>query len=412
MNFMKWILVIVGFLLIWKFLLPLVGLSSSASFWISAVFTLATVLLIGKFWPVMRIPIPFLSGLGVLPLLAIIGITLFMGGALSTWFPSGTVVPSGTTPSGAAASTDACQASVSNKDLVGKAATLYLNGYDKESSTPSTVWDLGSNAWVYRNVQTLAGYKGTTVSTAGTALAGFAVGDTVYVYGGNATVYVAPYSACVNSETPQVNLNSYKLATTGNLQVICYDSTGSATMTAGTSGKADYNLTLGSNDAKFIYCELTVNAANVAFIYDGVAIAKFFNISNVVPVSDDMGNTYTAVAPLLAFQAVNVGTPSTAINKDYIVYQIQSPKIMSQWDTVKVKFKVETTTNNPRTDTDDSATFNGFAVLFIDASNAKANDGSTFLDFYAHTTAQDNAGLAETLTSPAGKDNGALISAQ
>jgi hypothetical protein len=416
---LNWVLVVIGFLLIWKFLLPLVGLNSTASFWLSFAFTLTVVLLIGRFWPMMRIPIPFLHKIGVLPLVVILVVVMAIGGVFAGFgLPSpGASVSGGTaTPSGAAASSGSCAASIANKEILGKASNLYLNGYDKESSTPSTVVDLATSAWIYRNTQDNAGYSSATTATSGTSTAGFAVGDTIYVFGGNSTYYVEPYSACVDSEAKSVNLNAHRLAATTNLQTVCYDSTASATLTAGVSGLTDYNLTLGSSDTKYIYCELTNNVANRAFVYDGIAIAKFYNISNVVPMSDDLGNTYTAVATPLSFQSKNINVSADAatspnINKDYVIYQISSPKILSQWDTVKVKFKVETTSNDPRSSTENSTSFNGFALLWVDAGAARGDDGRTYLDIFSHDVAQDNKGISETLTSPAGKDNGAVIGA-
>jgi hypothetical protein len=415
---LQWVLVVIGFLLIWKFLLPLVGLSSTASFWLSAAFTLTVVLMIGRLWPMMRIPVPFLHKIGWVPLIIILVVILAIGGSFAKWgLPApGAAISTGATPSGAAASTDACKASIGNDAILGKASTLYLNGYDKESNTPSSVVNLGSIGWIYRNIQDSAGYSSATTATSGTSTTGFAVGDTVYVFGGNTSYYIEPYSGCVDSESKSVNLNAHALAATTNLQTVCYDSTGAATLTAGVSSLTDYNLTLGSSDSKFIYCELTVNVANKAFVYDGIAVAKFYNISNVVPVSDDLGDTYTAAATPLSFQSQNVqldasATAGQVINKDYVIYQIQSPKILSQWDTVKVKFKVETTSNDPRASTENTTSFNGFAVVWIDAGPARGDDGKTYLDIYSHDVAQSNKGISETLTSPLGKDNGVLIGA-
>ena len=58
-----------------------------------------------------------------------------------------------------------------------------------------------------------------------------------------------------------------------------------------------------------------------------------------------------------------------------------------------------------------STKFNGFAVVALDATQAKGADGAVYTDYYTHDSAESNVGMTETLTSPLGKDNGVLIAA-
>lgn len=410
-GILKWLFPILAFFVIWQYVLPMVGLSPTTSMILSAVFTLGVVLLLGKFFPVLRLPIPFLSKLNMIVLAVMVAGPLIAGGILS--IPSGETAPGSTYVPNVGTGIGGC--GNINPELIGKSATLNINAWDMESTTPySAAVDLTTGCWLYKNGKEAVNYAAPSADTQDGVLSSkFAVGDMAYIYCGGTTYYTDPYEACINSETFPVNLEIHTMVATSELQITGYDNGGSSALSAGSSNLADYNLTLGANQEDTIYLKLKVNVAANSFQFDGWAIAKLNNITAVEPVNGD-GRSYSQGITPVAFQGIAVATDTSGVNpmtKDYAVWVADNPIMIHQWESIKDQFYVKAGSSNPEANTENSTSMDGFAICAFDGTYSRGADGAVTFGYYTDDVSQSNVGMTETLTNPIGKDNCVLISA-
>lgn len=418
-SLLRWAVPLILLYGIWAYLLPMVGINPATSLILAAMFTLGAVVLVGRFFPAFALPIPMLSRIkpmwaAVLILIPVLTLGMFGLPRLIPNFFAGQISgPIAAVAPVQIVTADVCKSSV-NPELLGSAATLYINAWDMESNTPySVAVDLTTYCYVYRNGNSADNFVTATTDTSAATIAGFSVGDTVYIYCGGSSYYTELFSMCIDSATPAVNLVSHTASATTDLQIVGYDSSGSAALTAGTSSMQDYNMTLGASQEDVFYLKLTNNVANKAFQFDGWAVAKFTNIDECRPTSTE-GRSFTKSASVtfLESQAINVssGTYNNPITKDYVPYVVSSPVLLREWEWIKDKFTIKATSTDPTGGTN-STTFNGVAAVAFDVTYAKGDDGGAHFDFYSHDSGESNVGISETLTSPLGKDNGVLICA-
>ena len=397
----KLIIAAVAALVIWYMAVNYLGFAGG---------TLTTILFVGasllllQYFGLLGLPIPIAKQMALI--LAIGGfIAVFLLGGFSGILQLGEV---GQAPAPTAAG---CYDGVSDETR-GLASTLYLDAWNLEADSPyATAIDFATSCWVYRKVDGTLEYVATTADTSAATLSNVAnVGDVVKIYCGGTTYYGEqnPVEICVEKVSKPVSFDGSAVVST--LQSVGYDSTGSAALTAGTSWASDYNITMGAGEEIVIYVNFKANEANKAFQFGALAIVKFFNISEVKPVSDSLGGTYTEVVTPTAFEGQAVAIGASTINKDYIIYKRNAPLMLHEWDEVKVKFSVKShATNDPIDSVVTNTSFNGFAIIFTDVQNARGADGMPYFDIHDHTTTEANVGFTETLTSPLGKDDGVLV---
>jgi hypothetical protein len=331
---------------------------------------------------------------------------LFLGGVISKWLPGGTVASDADVGEQEGVSASTCRDSVA-PDIRGKAATIRLSAWDLASNTPySAPVDFGTSCWLFKNDR----FVNTTIATNGASVTGFSVGDTVSVYCGG-TSYYAPTAVenfCIDSETPTVDIDAYTVVATTNLATTAYDDQDTVLDAGAPTDGADYNITLGASEEKVISVKQKVNVADKAYNFGGWAIVKFSNITTAEPVSG-----YAAAVTPAFLEAVNVSTGDSGISqfKDYVPYVRSSPLLLEEWDSIKDDFTIKSGSGDPNGG-QNTTNFDGVGFVSFDVTWVRGDDGKMYYDFYDHTSAGSNVGITETITSPIGKDNSCLISAE
>ena len=329
--------------------------------------------------------------------LLLVGYTTW--GWMAGWIP-GAVGP-GAVPSGPCDVTD---------ELRGKASTLDVNAWDMESDTPySAAVDLTTSCQYYKNGAAAVNYIGPSADTAAEELSGFTVGDRVYYYCGGASYYTDPIlGKCITTQREPLTLETHAAVAESNMQIVVYDDTGNTALDAAQSTEfGDYNLTMGAGEEKSIHVKLKNNVADKTYNFCGWAVAKFYNVSKVTP----LGAYTPAVSPLhLDSIDIEINGTTNTLNSDYLFFKT-SPNLMREWDSIKVQFEVESKSGMDPLDQQGAtiAGVNGFAILSKDCQYARGDDGTMTEDFYAHTSAQADVGVAETETSPRGKQTGVQV---
>jgi len=402
----KWIMFLGLLALVYFFLAPYFGLGGSL---VAVLALTAAVALTLDFIGIRAFPIRFNKKF---LMILMVGSWLLVA-SMAGW-GLGKFLPSPAAISAPEQVTDVSCADKVSAEIRGKAATLYLNAWDQESNTPySSAVDLSTNCWVYKNGNSASDYVRTTSDTSDGTLTGFSVGDTIYIYCGGSSYYVDPLEGlCIDSETPNIDLNAHAIASESNLQMTLYDDTGSSTLTADTGGDCDYTMSQGAGSEDSIYAKLKVNVANKAYHFGGWAVATFYNISKVEPQHEE--GVYTKVGTPQHLESVDIVTNSTnskSITEDYVFYKIDRPILLHEWDSIKEQFVVEADdTNAPVGDcTASPDTLNGFAILAKDVTYSRGADGVVYFDAYTHDASESDVGLDETETSPAGKQTGVLV---
>ena len=396
----RWIGFAILLALSWLFLAPMIGISG----WLNVLIFSAALALTLDFLGIFKV-FPFRLKKNV-ALILMIGLWAFLGFQLG-WFgqfpPTAQVTqPAPTTPAG-------CWESIS-PEIRGTSATLTLNAWDLESNTPySSAVD--TTVYLYRNGNDATDYVTSSSDTSAASITGFAVGDTVYIYGGDSSYYVEPVEGlCIDAQQKSVSIDAHRIAAESDLQITGYDDTGSATLSAGTSNEDDYYITMGAGEEKAIYLKLKVNAANKAYQFCAWGVATFYNISSVEP--QNVEGTYTKVATPKHMESVAIKVNETSgatITEDYVVYKLSSPILLHEWDSIKEQFVVESDSTNDPQGNGGTTNLNGFAIIAKDCAWARGEDGRMYFDFYQHDSSEADVGLDETETSPYGKQTGVII---
>jgi len=285
--------------------------------------------------------------------------------------------------------------------LSGKAATIYINAYDKED------YSLGE---VYPNYYVVDSAGNFIVDGVNANSANSVVGEVLSFYGkDDGTYYVDPkLNWKVPNEAPTVNLDAHTSMAEAGGVVTGYDRTGSATLTADddADNTNDYSMTLGANQEETFFLEL--QNTDSESLYQVGAICVFWNndIAEVTVESD--GWTKVDMPKSIRDASISIANDAgTAFTMDYDQCYVPSKPIqLHEWDRLKVEFKVKAGTNNPSANAGDS-----FGAIFLDSGYYKGSDGKVYLDFYTHDNEESTSavGIDETEASPQGLQIGAAI---
>lgn len=299
-----------------------------------------------------------------------------------------------------------------NPDNVGESATISLNAWDLESNTPYS-GAVNTTCWLYKNGNSATDYVKIITDTDTEEETGFAMGDTIYIYCGDTSYYTDPLEGyCIKEERPTINLNSHAIVAESNMQITGYDDTGGTALSAGTSTQEDYYVTMGADEEQSVYLKLKNNVANKAYDHCAWGTVVMGNLSSFKPAS---GYTKVETPDSMSNIAVAVNeTGSIAVTSSYLMYK-RNEGIMRlhEWQSIKPEFVIKSGTNDPlQTDNNDDANPSLAIAISMDCQYAKGTDGVPYRDFYAHTSSEADVGLAETETSPLGKQVGVIIEAR
>lgn len=427
----SWIISILVFLFVYMFGVAFVGITPGSLIAMSVpAFLFALTTLFALKWVGVIEAFPFLpinkqAAMYATIILLVVGI--FTMGWFANFLPflssasvTGTTV-TGLTTGSQSQITAACDKAKLCGDSACPASTIDVNAFDLASTTPGTPVDLTTGCWIFRN----GVYVGQSADTSAATL-NAAVGDSFSIYCGGTSYYCEPVeNQCIKSSRDQIKINCYGAAAESDMQVTGYDKSMNS-LSSGTATQDDYYITLGASATDKDYFELMVNSNTKTYQLGAIGTAKFTNITRVEPLSFNFNGKFTSGS----YSWKVVGTPqwaqsvailvnetatTTAITKDYTTYRLQKAGqdaiiLLNKWEYVTIPVEIESSSSDPIAHSGTSS-LNGYAVLFMDAQKSiSSNNDAIYTDIWDHaTTTQSDVGLAETETSPLGKQVGALV---
>jgi hypothetical protein len=294
------------------------------------------------------------------------------------------------------------QARAINPDLVGKAAQVVANAYDQEANAPTSA-ALDAPVWLY---DANGRYVKEETDTTDGDFDGFAVGDVLNMYGGNASFYVDPKTdVCITRERYSVELAIHNVTIETDLAISGYDSDMNA-LTTGNSTVSDYNITLGADAEDTITIKLKMDAANQAFQLGGVATFAMNDMESLEP----SGSEWTEIpVPKWLDVDITYEEDGSANTSGYDkVFVLSNAVLLSEWDSVQYDFTATASSTDPAYNADSNSQ-DCVGLLFVDSAWDKDSTNKPVFDIYKHDDAETNVGLDETEYSPIGKDTGAVI---
>lgn len=243
------------------------------------------------------------------------------------------------------------------------------------------------------------------------------VGDVIEVYQGNATAYgTTPEPLCVTGGDT-INLDVDALATETTMEIVVYDDTSTNELTAGdNSTQEDYEIDMSDEDSEFIFVKLTNDGSRSAYDLGAVAIIEYNSsvINDVTLLSDDEDGSWSKdIVPKYLETTVNLqewaGTNLTVDEWDEVYVRSEVARL-EKGDSILVKFEIETDLTAPVEDDTDSQASGAFvAIQFLDKAWAEDSEGDMQYDYYQLTDDESNVGLAESISSPLGKELGVIV---
>lgn len=236
--------------------------------------------------------------------------------------------------------------------------------------------------------------------------------DTVLsFYGSSTAYYLYPLTNRQIGIGDVVTLNGATIQAESSMVVTIYDDTGATALTAAdVTASHDYKATLGEGQTETIYIKLSNNGADKR--YDVKAICTGAEGTNVSSLEIE-GSDWTSVKlpNVVEDAAVSVNlteADATLTSTEYdacYVYKSGTNDVLrlDEWDDSPL-IKATINAKDSKNPADDVV-----FLSFLDGAWARGSDGQGHFDFYQHDADEGNVGLTETLTSPLGKQLGAVI---
>lgn len=303
--------------------------------------------------------------------------------------------------------TTSCLASVT-ADNQGKSATLTYNAYDKANSAPLSN-NVNANISIYKvssmDDTSADNFLTTATDTTGGSLTTITAGSVVSIFGnGGVDYYVMPKTnICVNGQQGTVNLDAYAIAAESNIQSALFDSSGNA-LSAGNGG-TDKTTAMGASAKDQFSWEIKVNAANKAYYLGAVGFATGTNISDAYPI----GSAFKEVATPQHMKDIAIAANSTAEatqTKTYTVFELTTPKLLTEYEKYRLDFKVEASANDPVGAPGTAGASEVYGLAKDATYIINPSSGVVELRIDDGTTSEADIGLAETETSPCGLQTG------
>jgi len=298
---------------------------------------------------------------------------------------------------------------VSNSLLTGEAGTVTVKDYDRENNARNT--EIAGTWYVLDNGQLI-------VNNAAVTSIDTSVGSPLVFYGSGTTYYGDKKEYSLNGiTTGTVSLDAHTIAAEAAMNATGYDNTGAAALTADDDSEntADYSLTLGSGGQDVYYVKW--KNADDQSLFKLKAICTFYPSNGNVSDNKLVDADFTEVAIPLYLKnsiiSVNNDTASSAFLSYYkhcYVYKAgtESTIDLAGWAYTKTfQFVVEAVSGVNPTENEG----NNVGAIVFDAAYTLGNDGKIWYDFYTHDTNEytNTVGMAETITSPQGKETGIVV---
>lgn len=301
-------------------------------------------------------------------------------------------------------------------ELMGKTSTPDVLRSDGQSNSDTNIGV--TNTAIYVN-----GVRKKRMTEVDYATFNAAVGDSVSFYGGNASYYGdALTNVCIENQRPTIELVAHKVATESDMEITCYGDDATTALTTGTTNEEDYELALVADEDSSFYCKIKNAAANAAFDLCAIATLSNNDVEDCKLLSWHSGTTAggattfkETVVPIFLKTNVKINDTNAVNVTDYDrAFRLDKTQRIQEFEWTKWQFEISAdATNNPAADDAGStaAATSVCIVQFLDCNWAEGKDGKPYYDFYAHTDAQTNVGMSETILSPYGKETGVIIEA-
>lgn len=333
--------------------------------------------------------IPFVPQRYVTAILILSGIAVFVMGGFAFFLPGITLasLQGQITPSAGAYCID-------NPELVGKSATLTINAYNMESSSPySAPVDVNPTYVVS------AGGVELLTDTSSATLQTHSAGERIKFVGGSSSYYLDDKEVCIDSQNKIVELSAHAVISNSEALITCKDSDGYACSAGTNSSQEDYDITLGANQETTFSLKYKVNTADKTARLYAVAIFSANDIAECAPVSPEL--TLTTTPKFLKDVTVTDGAGSYGHTRTYTVYTLPQPILLREWESKEFTFRIKAGSNDP-SNSQNFQQQDMCVVCFLDATKYKGSDGNVYDDFYTHDESQSNVGISESVASPVG----------
>jgi len=300
---------------------------------------------------------------------------------------------------------------------LGEAATINPNPYDTQSNSFAAisavamgVYTEDDNGNLKTKIEDSASYYGNTTTSV-------AVGNVIAILGGDSSYYLDPIQGfMVEDETFTLDMTGAAVANESEMQWTCYDDTGSTELSAGTnSSQEDYDIVLGADAEKTIYCKLKTNVADNAYDLGAICVGYMNDLDQLDliretktdtdnPVGDNTWSSMT-MPKHVADTELAAAEGAKTYKK---CYQRASVLRLSEWDSVTLQFTIGCDATGCAT-TQTSASQDAAFVMAKDAAWAKDQFGYHKYGIADATVSEADVGMDETDNSPLGKSTGFVI---
>lgn len=318
------------------------------------------------------------------------------------------------------------------KIRTGEAAALSITPIDIAGNSMTSKTDV--NISVYqadRSNSPIVRYTSYSATADGDVTTGIVTGKTYKIYAIDSSyVFMEDdvVSVTVDEAREPVDVYVHTRVAESNLQFKCYDpDTGSELDAAADTSKADYNLSLGADQVKTIECRLSVNTADKAIAVGAIGVLYQNDVEDVkllsVQARDVSGtaplvskNYYLKPATSYKFKtgAVPKHMKSLTFDSSLVkgsawndIYMLEDHPVLREWETLSIKFSVDTSSTDPTYATDSTADL--LCLIVKDWAPYESKDRSVKWGIADDTDSQADVGLDETDNSPQGKQSGVCI---
>jgi hypothetical protein len=290
-------------------------------------------------------------------------------------------------------------------ELRGKTATVTVDAKDMAANAGAGGSSVDVLAYVTNSKN--GGVYTLRDTTAG-SLSSYSVGTSITFSGGNGTYYLKPKTVCIDEQAMPVELDAYAVASVANMEISCYDKTGSAACSAATNNtQEDHTISLGASEENSYFLEVEEATANKAFNLMGIGLASFNDVSEVDLIGPTSGDTSTwskALVPEFMSTTSFAEDDASSVGNitggfDTLYTRNDGPLLLLEFDSAKYKFNIKAGSTDPSATTT-WASSDIAIVCFFDAVTSRGKDGGFYEDIHDHGDNEANVGLDENIIRP------------
>jgi len=317
----------------------------------------------------------------------------------------------------------------------GDSSTVKINAYDYGTTPRTTITDANVSVLVNGilfktyDVYSVTDSTGLSVSV-GDEVAVVAMPTVPIDYYGNALVdqdgSVHTFTlanadlVCVDTRAETYTFKAYDIIAQSSMAVAMYDKNMNVLASGNNSSQEDFKMDMGADDTEYVYFELTNSGADDMYDFKTVCTGYQNEVDDVKLLEIQKGGkVYTDFEKTTPAKNVSDATIESTVAATAAQYKtcwsyaegVDSALRLTESESLLLKFEVKSDpTSAPGTD--DTATGDIFYIMAFDGAYKlnQAGDQAEF-GWFDSSTSEDPSklGVAETMTSPLGKQVGAVV---